>query len=100
MIDLPYSLVVEATEEPDYFGFYSPELEGFSGIGHSLEDGLYQARWGMTEHVALLKEQVEEGAVHGQVLGQAVYYLLAVLGLALVVEDVGLDTVTRYILRL
>jgi len=57
MIDLPYSLVVEATEEPDYFGFYSPELEGFSGIGHSLEDCLYQARWGMREHVTLLKEQ-------------------------------------------
>ena len=33
MIDLPYSLVIEATEEPDYFGFYSPDLEGFSGIG-------------------------------------------------------------------
>ena len=57
MIDLPYSLVVEATEEPDYFGFYSPELEGFSGIGHSLEDCLYQARWGMREHISLLKEQ-------------------------------------------
>ncbi len=35
MIELPYSLVIEATEEPDYFGFYSPDLEGFSGIGHS-----------------------------------------------------------------
>ena len=57
MIDLPYSLVVEATEEPDYFGFYSPELEGFSGIGHSLEDCLYQARWGMRKHITLLKEQ-------------------------------------------
>lgn len=33
MIDLPYSLVIEATEEPDYFGFYSPDLEGFTGIG-------------------------------------------------------------------
>lgn len=26
MIDLPYSLIIEATDEPDYFGFYSPEL--------------------------------------------------------------------------
>jgi len=27
MIDLPYySLIIEATEEPDYFGFYSPDL--------------------------------------------------------------------------
>jgi hypothetical protein len=38
MIELPYSLTIEATEEPDYFGFYSTELEGFSGIGHSIED--------------------------------------------------------------
>jgi predicted RNase H-like HicB family nuclease len=57
MIDLPYSLIIEATEEPDYFGFYSPELEGFSGIGHSVEDCIYKARWGMKEHVALLREQ-------------------------------------------
>jgi predicted RNase H-like HicB family nuclease len=57
MIDLPYSLIIEATEEPDYFGFFSPELEGFSGIGHSVEDCLYKARWGMHEHVALLVQQ-------------------------------------------
>jgi predicted RNase H-like HicB family nuclease len=57
MIELPYSLVIEATEEPDYFGFYSPDLEGFTGIGHSIEDCLYQAKWGMKEHVGLLKEQ-------------------------------------------
>jgi predicted RNase H-like HicB family nuclease len=57
MIDLPYSLVIEATEEPDYFGFYSPDLEGFTGIGHSVEDCLYQARRGMKEHVELLKNQ-------------------------------------------
>jgi predicted RNase H-like HicB family nuclease len=57
MLDLEYSLVIEATKEPDFFGFYSPELEGFSGIGHSVEDCLYKAKWGMREHVALLKEQ-------------------------------------------
>ena len=57
MIELPYSLIIEATDEPDYFGFYSPDLEGFSGIGHSVEDCLYQARWGMKEHVALLIAQ-------------------------------------------
>ncbi len=57
MIELPYSLVIEATEEPDYFGFYSPDLEGFTGIGHSIEDCLYKAKWGMKEHVALLKKR-------------------------------------------
>lgn len=57
MVDLPYSLVIEATEEPDFFGFYSPELEGFSRVGHSVEDCLYRARWGMKEHAALLAER-------------------------------------------
>jgi predicted RNase H-like HicB family nuclease len=57
MIELQYSLVIEATKEPDYFGFYSPDLEGFTGIGHSIEDCLYKAKWGMIEHVNLLKEQ-------------------------------------------
>jgi predicted RNase H-like HicB family nuclease len=57
MIDLPYSLIIEATSEPSYFGFYSAELEGFSGIGHSIEDCLYKAKWGMKEHVELLIEQ-------------------------------------------
>jgi predicted RNase H-like HicB family nuclease len=57
MIELDYSLVIEATEEPDYFGFYSPDLEGFTGIGHSIEDCLYKAKWGMKEHVNLLEKQ-------------------------------------------
>ena len=57
MIDLQYSLTLEATEVPSFFGFYSTELEGFSGVGSSVEDCLYKAGWGMEEHVALLKEQ-------------------------------------------
>ena len=57
MIELEYSLVIEATKEPDYFGFYSPDLEGFTGIGHSIEDCIYKAKWGMIEHVNLLKEK-------------------------------------------
>ena len=57
MIDLKYSLVIEATADPTFFSFYSPELEGFTGVGHSVEDCLYQAKWGMEEHVALLREQ-------------------------------------------
>jgi len=57
VIDLSYSLVIEATEEPDFFGFYSPDLEGFTGVGHSVEDCLYKAKWGMKEHVELLNQQ-------------------------------------------
>lgn len=57
MLDLSYSLVIEATDDPNFFGFYSPDLEGFTGIGHSIEDCLYKARWGMKEHVEVLAEQ-------------------------------------------
>ena len=57
MIDLPYSLVVEATEDPGFFGFYSPELEGFTGVGHSVEDCIHKAMCGMAEHVQLLRER-------------------------------------------
>ncbi len=57
MIELPYSLVIEATDEPDFFGFYSPDLEGFTGIGHSVEDCLYQAKWGMQEFLQIMAER-------------------------------------------
>ena len=57
MIQLPYALVIEATGDPEFFGFYSPDLKGFTGIGHSVEDCLYKARWGMAEHVQTLREQ-------------------------------------------
>jgi hypothetical protein len=42
MIELHYALIIEATADPDYFGFYSTELEGFTGIGHSIEDCICQ----------------------------------------------------------
>jgi predicted RNase H-like HicB family nuclease len=57
MIDLKYSIVIEATSDPNFFGFYSPDLEGFTGVGHSIEDCLYKAKWGMEEHVQLLTQQ-------------------------------------------
>ena len=57
MLDLPYSLIIEATEDPIIFGFFSEELLGFTGVGHSIEDCLYKARWGMQDHVALLRNQ-------------------------------------------
>ena len=56
MINLKYSLIIEATEDPTFFTFYSPDIEGFTGVGHSIEDCIYQARWGMEEHLNLLRE--------------------------------------------
>ena len=57
MIEIKYSLIIEATEDPSFFTFYSPDLEGFTGVGSSVEDCLYKAKWGMEEHVTLLKEK-------------------------------------------
>ena len=57
MLDLSYSLVIEATDDPNFFGFYSPDLEGFSGVGHSVQDCLYKAKHGLAEHVRTLREQ-------------------------------------------
>lgn len=57
MIDLKYGLIIEATSDPNFFGFHSPDLEGFTGVGHSIEDCLYKAKWGMEEHIRLLAEQ-------------------------------------------
>jgi predicted RNase H-like HicB family nuclease len=56
MIELPYSLVIEATEEPDFFTYFSPDLPGFSGVGHSVEECIDQSRYAMLEHTAVLSE--------------------------------------------
>ena len=57
MIDLKYSIVIEATPDPNFFSFYSPDLSGFTGVGHSVEDCLYKAKWGIEEHRELLGSQ-------------------------------------------
>jgi predicted RNase H-like HicB family nuclease len=57
VIELRCSLTIEATEDPSFFSFYSTELEGSTGVGSSVEDCLYKAKWGMEKHVSLLKEQ-------------------------------------------
>jgi len=57
MINLKYSLVIEATKDPIFFTFYSPDVKGFTGVGHSVEDCLYQAKWGIEEHIGLLKKR-------------------------------------------
>ena len=56
-MNLSYSVVIEATNDPSFFGFYSPDLPGFTGVGHSVEDCLYKARHGIAEHVRVMREQ-------------------------------------------
>ena len=37
MLDLRYSLIIEATEDPIFFGFFSPQLKGFTGTGSGVD---------------------------------------------------------------
>jgi len=57
MINLKYSLIIEATKDPTFFTFYSPDIEGFTGVGHSVEDCLYQAKWGTEEQYNIDKKK-------------------------------------------
>jgi len=57
MLDLKYSLVIEATQDPNFFTFFSLDLEGFTDVGNSIKDYVYKARWGIQEHISMLKEQ-------------------------------------------
>ena len=56
MIEMPYSLIIEATADPKFFSFYSPDLEGFTGVGHSVEECLCLARRGMQEFARTLRD--------------------------------------------
>ena len=57
MIDLKYSLIIVATEDPAFFIFRSPALEGFTGVGNSIEDCLHKARIGIEDYISVLKER-------------------------------------------
>jgi len=56
MLNLRYSLTIEATEDPKFFCFFSEEIQGFTGTGKSVDDCLKRASRGMRDHVALLKQ--------------------------------------------
>jgi predicted RNase H-like HicB family nuclease len=56
MLDMRYSLIIEATEDSGFFTFYSPDLAGFTGTGSSVDDCINKAKEGMEEHVFLLKK--------------------------------------------
>ncbi len=48
---LKYNLVIERTEDPLFYRFFSPELPDFEGGGISVDDCLTKARSKMAEHI-------------------------------------------------
>ena len=57
MKNLPYTICIDAREEPGYYSFYSPDLYGFSGVGTSIDDCLKKAEWGVRKHLEIMKER-------------------------------------------
>ncbi len=48
---------LQSAIENYFFGFYSPDLEGFTGISHSIENCVYKALSGMADHVEVIRQQ-------------------------------------------
>ncbi|HEX7344071.1 MAG TPA: type II toxin-antitoxin system HicB family antitoxin [bacterium] len=57
MTKLGYSLVIEATNDPNFFGFYSPDLKGLTGTGRSIADCIINAAMAMDEFVNILRQE-------------------------------------------
>jgi len=55
MIELEYSLVIEATEDPKFFGWYSPDIPGFTGTGKSIDDCIKRAREAIPEFFEVMR---------------------------------------------
>ena len=56
MLNLPHSLIIETTDDPAFFCFYSPTLPGFTGAATSLSDCVEQAGPAMLEFRDYLAE--------------------------------------------
>ena len=50
--------IAKTAGAPRFYGFFSPDLEGFTGVGQSIEDCIERALAGMDDHVLLLREQL------------------------------------------
>ncbi|MFA5353871.1 MAG: hypothetical protein WC291_06560 [Thermodesulfovibrionales bacterium] len=57
MNELPYSLVIKATEKPGLYRFSSPDLRALSGTGYSVDDCVRSAKRGIMEYMNLLRDQ-------------------------------------------
>ena len=56
MAPQPYSIVIEPTEDPLFFGVYIPDLPGCTTTATSLSAAVVEASVSIEEHVALLTE--------------------------------------------
>ena len=50
-VQLKYNLIIERTDGPLFYRFFSPELQDFEGGGISIDDCLNKATWKMEHHL-------------------------------------------------
>ncbi len=56
MLDLKYNIIIEATKDPQYFGYFSPDLPGFTGGGISIPSILEELNLAIEEHLEVMRE--------------------------------------------
>ncbi len=60
MKELCYSLVVEATDDPAFYSYFSPDLPGYTGWGESLVGAVTDALEHMDEYIEFMRESGAE----------------------------------------
>ena len=58
--DLYYSIVIEETDDPEFFGVYVPDLPGCTSTATSIVDAVYGIVNDIKEHIEVLKELGKE----------------------------------------
>ncbi len=53
---LRYSIVIEQTADPEFFGYFSPDLPGYTGVGTSVAQCVERAMEGFDEYLQFRRE--------------------------------------------
>ncbi|MBI1291188.1 hypothetical protein GC173_08070 [bacterium] len=57
MTNFPYTIVIEPTEDPGFFGFFSPDLPGYTGCATSFNEAVIDAINGISEYIDFLRAE-------------------------------------------
>lgn len=56
MTPLAYSIVIEQTDDPQFWGYYSPDLLGYTGTAVSYLEAVTNAIEGIPEYLEFMRE--------------------------------------------
>jgi len=55
-MNLKYNIIIEATGDPNYFGYYSPDIPRFTGRGNSIPSLIDELEETIKEHLDVMRE--------------------------------------------